>query len=185
MKSDGLYSADVSVDGSQYFYRKTSLAVVGEAIVLSNQYDEDQTWFPFAKGYVLLRQHRGPPFNFTIFWNDGQDTVYDIGLIEHMARNPETYTIFLPDEEGIPQYLLPFPEHRRQRREEIGNLFRTDFASFERDADGDILRFPYPAAQREDLELWLDENCQGRYLIEWDAIYLERREDAVPLLLRL
>jgi hypothetical protein len=169
-------------DNREFVYR--TFGVVGEAIVLYQEYMAEQTWFPFMSGCILYNAPVSDKQSATRFFN--MEFTFSGEAISDVDRiNRGGVCTYVPDEEGVYQRVLPFHEYRHVTEGDLSALYRGDFASFDRDENDEVYCFEYKPGDHNALLLWADENCIGRYIVHNGYFYVEREEDAVPARLRV
>jgi hypothetical protein len=165
-------------------YTNQYVAVLGDVMVLSNDYPKEQLWFSFMNGCVLNRQN--PRYSGKLWtWADNSRARAAKTDLDEMNAFPSDFYTLLPDELDVPQRVLPFKEFQRVQDEDLSGLFGSDFASFDRDADGKKFVFRYNHSEEKELLEWLAETCQGRYATYNSHVYIEREEDALSVRLRV
>lgn len=128
------------------------LSIGCEPMVLHQQYDSAQLWFPFMQG-VLLRPPAQPQPEVRIEVNR-KEMIQPNRLAKAMFH-------FGPS----PQMLLPFQEHRRIGKRVAPDLVHHGFPGWERTANDEPLIVAYPKGRKHEVESYLSKNCQSPYLI--------------------
>jgi hypothetical protein len=151
------------------------LFVIGQTpIVMRRAYDANQHWFDFMKGSLTqCIEYDKIPISLKEITEEDKIELAERSLApclpaSHMYR--EMYIVEgakkFSGMPGIPQYLLPFREHRRLRRRVYESLKTMGFPGFDTTTEGTAISLHFHEDRRAEFLMWCDENCTGFYYID-------------------
>lgn len=144
------------------------LSVVGDVLVLHNQYVPEQLWLPFVNAvFPSDEPHR------------------EVTTAERQSCLDDGHKhIYLP-ELGVDQLVLPFRETQFPTRKMQALLLKADYPAFERSDDGSLyITVRSPIITKVDAKIWVSAHCTGRVVFghgigtKYLAIF-EKRDDYI------
>ena len=157
-----------SIDGSYQ--------IIGDILVLNNEYDTNQYWLPFVIAVVR------PTCDTPIFAPLSPFAIQSLNSKKYAEVHRDDRKFYI-HKRGVHQHVLPFIEAKQVSDAEWNELIETDFPGWEKLPNkGYVSKLNVPQ-NKETLE-WLMDNCRGRFRYKNKTIRFEFITDYAVACLR-
>lgn len=134
--------------------------------VLYGDYDENQLWFEFMRGTLFFGTVPAPtPPVSEKARKKAEKRAQSAENAVHATCPSECRQMFV-HEKGVPQFTLPFHEHRKVANREYKHLEAAGFPGWERNDRDAVLLVRINDGRAEEVREWCEQNCRARYAVK-------------------